>query len=142
MHIYEADYSAMTVIICRSLIKSSEKHKTTNKGQIGGRAGHDTNTLMFLKEIKNDITRRSKKLLVNINSNVTLCYDRIIPNLANLIKKKKGLHQNVTFVHAKTLEEAKFKLKTALGVSKSFYTHSQVFPIYSTGKDSTNSPTI
>eukprot|EP00957_Ditylum_brightwellii_P133321 10165316-Ditylum_brightwellii.AAC.1 len=45
-------------------------------------------------------------------------------------------------VHAKPLEEAKFKLKTALGVSDEFYQHCQAFPIYSTDQGSTNSPTI
>eukprot|EP00957_Ditylum_brightwellii_P192778 14678714-Ditylum_brightwellii.AAC.1 len=63
IHIYEADYSAMTGIIWRGFIKSSEKHKTINKGQIGGRSGHDANTLTFLEEIKNDITRCSRKPL-------------------------------------------------------------------------------
>eukprot|EP00957_Ditylum_brightwellii_P080812 6147468-Ditylum_brightwellii.AAC.1 len=105
----------MTGIIWRGLIKSSEKHKTINKRQMGDRAGHDANTLTFLEEIKNSITRCSRKLLVSFDNDAALCYGRIIPNLANLIGKKKGLHHNITFVHANTLEEAKFKLKTALG---------------------------
>eukprot|EP00957_Ditylum_brightwellii_P151919 11568757-Ditylum_brightwellii.AAC.2 len=112
IHIHEADYSTMTGIlwrglIWRSLIKSSKKRKTINKGQIGGRAGHDANTLTLLDEIKNNITRCSRKPMVNFDDDATLCYNRIIPNLANLIGKKKGLHQNVTFVYDKTLEEAK-----------------------------------
>eukprot|EP00957_Ditylum_brightwellii_P197529 15048946-Ditylum_brightwellii.AAC.1 len=45
IHIYMADYSEMTGIIWRGLIKSLEKQKTINKGQIGGRSGHDANTL-------------------------------------------------------------------------------------------------
>eukprot|EP00957_Ditylum_brightwellii_P031647 2400208-Ditylum_brightwellii.AAC.2 len=46
------------------------------------------------------------------------------------------------FLHAQTLEEAKFKLKTALGVSVEFYQHCQAFPICGMGQGSTNSPTI
>eukprot|EP00957_Ditylum_brightwellii_P003269 248549-Ditylum_brightwellii.AAC.1 len=46
------------------------------------------------------------------------------------------------FVQAQTFEEAKFKLKTALGVSDEFYKHCQAFPIYCTDQGSTNSPTI
>eukprot|EP00957_Ditylum_brightwellii_P111218 8480947-Ditylum_brightwellii.AAC.1 len=105
----------MTGIIWRGLIKSSEKQKTRNKGQTGCRAGHDANTLMFPEEIKNNITRYSRKPLVNFDNDAVLCYNRIIPNLASLIGKKKCLHWNITFVHAKTLEGANFKLKTALG---------------------------
>eukprot|EP00957_Ditylum_brightwellii_P209009 15359882-Ditylum_brightwellii.AAC.1 len=52
IHIYEADYSATNEIIYGGLIKSSETHKIINKGQIGGRAGHDANTLGFLEEMK------------------------------------------------------------------------------------------
>eukprot|EP00957_Ditylum_brightwellii_P151957 11571236-Ditylum_brightwellii.AAC.1 len=105
----------MTSIIWRRLIKYLEKQKTINKGHIGGRTGHGTNILTFLEEIKNDITWYNKKPLVNFDNDAASCYDRIIPNLANLIRKKKGLHWNVTFLHAKTLEEATFKFKTTLG---------------------------
>jgi len=52
------------------------------------------------------------------------------------------LHRNIIFVHAKTLAEAKFKLKTALEVSDDYYQHCKMFPIYGTGQGSTNSPTI
>eukprot|EP00957_Ditylum_brightwellii_P053449 4051054-Ditylum_brightwellii.AAC.1 len=42
----------MTGITLRGLIKLLEKQKTINKGQIGGKAGHDANTLIPLEEIK------------------------------------------------------------------------------------------
>eukprot|EP00957_Ditylum_brightwellii_P097172 7400510-Ditylum_brightwellii.AAC.1 len=132
----------MTGIILRVLIKLIESQKTINKGQIGGRARHNANKLTFLEEIKNDTTRCSRKPLINFDNDAASCYGRIIPNLANLIGKKKSLHRNITFIHAKTLEEAKFKFKTALGVSESFYNHSQVFPIYGMGQGSTNFLTI
>eukprot|EP00957_Ditylum_brightwellii_P058051 4402510-Ditylum_brightwellii.AAC.1 len=68
-----------------------------------------------MEEMKNEISYCSQKPLVNFNNDAASYYDRIIPNLANLIGRKKGLHCNITLVHAATLEEAKFKLKTALG---------------------------
>eukprot|EP00957_Ditylum_brightwellii_P205927 15346031-Ditylum_brightwellii.AAC.1 len=132
----------MLGIVWRNLIRSSEKRNTINNGQIGGRAGQDANTITFMEEIKCGITKCSRKPLVNSDNDAAACYDRIIPNLASLIGRKKGLHKNVTFAHAKTLEEAKFKLKMALGVSESYYSHSEIFQIYSTGQGSTNSPTI
>eukprot|EP00957_Ditylum_brightwellii_P100988 7697163-Ditylum_brightwellii.AAC.2 len=92
--------------------------------------------------MKNEISYCSQKLLVNFNNDAVSCYDRIIPNLANFIGRKKGLHVIITFVHATTLAEAKFKLKTALGVSKDYYQHCEASPIYGTGQGSTNLPTI
>eukprot|EP00957_Ditylum_brightwellii_P055148 4179583-Ditylum_brightwellii.AAC.1 len=82
-----------------------------------GRAGHNANALTFLEKIKNNITRCSRKPLVNFDNDSASCNDKVMPNLANLIGKKRGLHQNVTSVHAKTLEEAKLKLKSALGLN-------------------------
>eukprot|EP00957_Ditylum_brightwellii_P064871 4921484-Ditylum_brightwellii.AAC.1 len=87
-----------------------------------------------MEELKNGISWCGRKTLINFNNNAASCYNRIIPNLANLIGQKKGLHRNVTFVHATTLAEAKLKLKTVLGVSDDFYQHCQAFPIYGTGQ--------
>eukprot|EP00957_Ditylum_brightwellii_P064600 4902639-Ditylum_brightwellii.AAC.1 len=70
-----------------------------------------------MEALKNDTSRCSRKALINFDNSAASCYNRIIPNLANLIGHKKGLHCNVTFVHANTLAEAKFKLKIALSVS-------------------------
>ena len=123
-------------------MRSSEIRNTIHKGQVGGRAGHDANTLTFMEEMKNEISHCSQKPLINFDNDAAACYDRIIPNVANLIGRKKGLHRNITFVHAKTLVEVKLKLKTALGVSDDYYQHCNMFPIYGTGQGSTNSPTI
>eukprot|EP00957_Ditylum_brightwellii_P109727 8370105-Ditylum_brightwellii.AAC.1 len=68
-----------------------------------------------MEEIKYDITKCGRKPLANFDNEAAACYDRIIPILASLVGQKKGLHKNVTFVHAKTLGEAKLKLKMALG---------------------------
>eukprot|EP00957_Ditylum_brightwellii_P193115 14703668-Ditylum_brightwellii.AAC.1 len=95
-----------------------------------------------MEEMKNEISHCSQKPLVNFDNDAAACYDRIIPNVAHLIGRKKGLHRNITFVHATILAEAKLKLKTALGVSDDYYQHCEMFPIYGTGQGSTNSPTI
>ncbi len=52
------------------------------------------------------------------------------------------MHRNVIFVHAKTLKETKYKLKTSMGISDEFYTNCEAFPIYGTGQGSGNSPAI
>eukprot|EP00957_Ditylum_brightwellii_P026305 1989698-Ditylum_brightwellii.AAC.1 len=94
----------MTGIIWQNLIKSLQERETINNVQVGERAGCNANTLKF-----------SRKALINFDNDVASYYDQIIPNLANLIGQKKGLHCNITFVHMNMLAEAKFKLKTALG---------------------------
>eukprot|EP00957_Ditylum_brightwellii_P138845 10583671-Ditylum_brightwellii.AAC.1 len=73
---------------------------------MGGRAGQDATTLIFMEEMKNDISHCSWKSLVKFDNDAAACYNRIIPNIDNLIGRKKDLHRNITIVHATTLEEA------------------------------------
>ena len=42
-------------------------------------------------------------------------------------------------MHAQILKEAKYRLKTALGVSDEYYQHCTTFPIYGSGQGATNS---
>ena len=55
---------------------------------------------------------------------------------------KYGIHKDIVFVHASTLKEAEFKLKTSRKVSDTSYKHCLKFPIHGTGQGSTNSPII
>ena len=77
-----------------------------------GRKGRKAKDLAFLEELKNNICYGMRKPLLNFDHDAARCYDRIIPSLASLIGRSKGLHYNITTTHAKTLKEAKFKLKS------------------------------
>ena len=50
------------------------------------------------------------------------------------------MHRNICIVQGRTLAEAKYYLKTKLGISDDFIQHSQAFPIFGTGQGSGNSP--
>ena len=121
---------------------SAEKRSLLNKGLYGGRKGYDAKTLSLIEELKYDISYSSRKSLINFDNDAASCYDRILPNVSSLVARKFGMHKNVTFVHAKTLENAKYRLKTALGVSDEYYQHCKLFPIYGSGQGATNSPQI
>jgi len=70
------------------------------------------------------------------------CYDRIIIALASLINRKYGQHRNIVAVHAKTLEDARYKLRTAKGISELEYSHCPAFPLHGSGQGAGNSPCI
>ena len=53
-----------------------------------------------------------------------------------------GMDKNVVLVNSRTLEQARYYLKTNLGVSEAFYQHCNQFPIHGTGQGSGNSPTL
>ena len=142
IHIYEADYNFLLQAKWRALIQHAEAKNTLHPGQYGGRSGRDAKILVFIEEMKTEICHATRKSLINFDNDAASCYDRIIPALASLIGRKFGMHRNVVFVHARTLEETKYKLKTSMGVSDEFYSNCQAFPIYGTGQGSGNSPAI
>ena len=135
IHIYEADFNALLAVKWR-------RHALLNDGQYGGRPGCEAQSLTLLEELKYDISYLSCRSRTNFDNDATSCYDRILVPLASLINRKYGLHKQVVAVHAHTLKQAQFHLKTAAGVSDLFYTHSTPFPIQGTGQGSGNSPCI
>lgn len=142
IHLYEADYNFLLQEKWCGLISHAEERNLLHPGQYGSCPSQDALIPAFLEELKNEISYMSRKSLINFDNDAALCYDRIMPALASLIGRKLGLHQNVAFVQASTLEENKYKLKTSLGVSEEFYANCQAFPIYGTGQGSGNSPAI
>jgi hypothetical protein len=53
-----------------------------------------------------------------------------------------GQHRKTCFIHGRFLHNAKFKLKTKLGVSEVSYSHCKDNPNYGTGQGSSCSPPI
>ncbi len=142
IHIYEWDYNLLLGMQWREMIYNSETLGTLNEGQFGSRPGHRASDVTMIEEMKNEISRASRKSIINFDKDATSCYDRILAALASLASRKHGVQRTVVMVNAKTLEEAKFKIKTMLGVTEEFYQHCELFPIYGTGQGSGNSPQI
>jgi hypothetical protein len=117
-------------------------NNTIHLGQHGAHPGHEATTPVFIEELKNDISYASRKSMINFDNDAMLCYDRIIPALASLLGRCHRLHKNIIFVHATTFREAKYDLKTVLGIADEFYSHCQFYPIYRTGQESATSPLI
>jgi hypothetical protein len=142
IHIYEADFNLLLAVKWRHLMRSAEERQLINHGLFGGRPGCEAQSLTFLEELKYDISYTSRRTLFNFDNDATSCYDRIILSLASLINRRYGQHRKVVLVHAITLREARFHLRTKLGYSASSYTHHIQYPIYGSGQGSGNSPSI
>ena len=140
LHLYEHDYNMILAIKWRDLIQSANKKGTLNEGQFGSVPGKNAITPTIIEELQYKISRASKRPLLHMDYDATACYDRIILSLGSLIARGYGQHRNITIINANTLESAKYVLKTQLGVSESFYRHSNLVPIYGSGQGSGNSP--
>jgi hypothetical protein len=142
IHIYEADYNLLLSIQWRTLMHSAEDQHLLNEGQYGSRPHRNAHDPVFIEEMQFEMCRASRKPLVKFDNDATSCYDRILPNMASIACRKFGSDKNMAIVWAKTLEEAKYKLRTMLGVSEKSYSHCIAFPIYGTEQGSGNSPVV
>jgi hypothetical protein len=142
IHLYEADYNMFLGIKWRGITQLAEDFDKFNEGTYGSRTGRSALIPPFMEEMMTEISRLTRKSLVKFDNDATSCYDRILPSLASIVSQKYGMHKNVTLVMAQTLQEAKYRLKTDLGISEEFYQHCDLFPIYGTGQGSANSPAI
>jgi hypothetical protein len=97
---------------------------------------------VFIEEMQNEIARASRKPYIKQDFEATSCYDRVIPSMASMLSRSRGIHKNVCLVHARTLQEAGYLLKTQLGVSDEFYSHCRAFLIYGTEQGSGKIPMI
>ena len=79
-------------------------------------------------------------MLVQTNYDALACFDRIIPNLAMMVSEKFGVPHNTTQSNAQTLQNAEYRIRTALGIADAGYTHTDEHPVYGTGQGSDNSP--
>jgi hypothetical protein len=143
LHLFEADYNLVLLgVKWRQLMRHAEHNHLLNEGQYGSRSGREASALNFLEALKNDIAHCSRKPLLNLDNDAVSCYDRIIVALASLINRKYGQHRQVVLVNAQTLNQAKYQLKTELGITKTSYTNCTAFPLHGTGQGSGNSPMI
>ena len=142
IHLYEADLGLLWGAQWGSSMRTAVRDRTLHQGQFGGLPGRDCTSLTFFEELRFDYSAITRFPFTNFDNDATACYDRILCSIASLCGIKYGIHRDVVFVHARTLEEAEFKLKTSKSVSSTSYRHCTKFPIHGTGQGSTNSPII
>ena len=119
-----------------------DKKNLLHPNQYGAVPGKNSVTPTILEELQYEISRASKRPLIHNDYDASACYDRIIMNMAGLIARGHGQHRSIVFINGKTLQEAKYVLKTQLGVSERSYQHCELFPIYGSGQGAGNSPGI
>ena len=110
--------------------------------KFGSHPQRNASNPVALEDLQLEIARSTRKSLVQWNFDAASFYDRIIPNLAMLASWRFGVHKQVNLTNAKTLEEAKYHIRTKMGLSESHYSHKDKVSIYGKGQKSGNSPMI
>jgi hypothetical protein len=105
IHLYEADVNLlMGIYFARKLVRHIESRNQFNEGCYGNRAGLSVHEPVLMEELQNTICYLSRTNRVDQDNDATACYDRIHPNLANLVYESNGMDQDICTVHGATLE--------------------------------------
>jgi hypothetical protein len=97
---------------------------------------------VLIEERQLEISRASRKTMVQTYYDAMSCYDQIVPNLAMLVSRKFGVSQQTTITNATNLENAQYHIRMEMGVAENGYVHRPEWPMYGTGQGSGNSPMI
>lgn len=143
IHLLEADYNLLLKqAITRTLMPPLERSGWFSKYQYGSRRTCSASDATFFQAFFHDHLALTRRNAIAFNNDATACFNRLLPNLSNLILQCTGLPTNLAKIHAKVLTTAKYHIKTALGVSEDSYQHTEDSPVYGTGQGATHLPII
>ena len=140
IHLYESDYNSLLGIKMRQVIHRCEDLKSINLGTYGSRANRQASDPTLIEVLQYDYAALTRWPSIKFNNDATSCYDRIIPSVSNVIARSMGLHTNIAQIHGDMLENAVYRIKTQLGISKGHYSHTTDSPVFGSGQGSCASP--
>jgi hypothetical protein len=141
IHILEADYNlALKEIFGRRLMKNCERYGMLGERQDGFRKGRSTMRTLLQNELISDYNKRLRVNNFMGLTDISGCFDRILPSIISLINQKNGCPSEAVRTHATTLEKARYHLKSKHGISENYYSHSERTPIYGNGQGAGDSP--
>lgn len=143
IHLFEADFNFFLKLMWGSrLVRRANDSDMINTGQYGSVPGRMAIELVMLNQLSNDICRTNKINLVRFDNDASACYDRILVHLGMMSARRCGMPENAVKVHANTLEQMQYRVKTAFGVSENKYTGEPDKPLFGTGQGSGASPAV
>lgn len=134
IHLYESDYNSLLGIKMRQVIHKAEDRLSIHNGTYGSRASRQASDPTYLEVLQYDYASLTRWPEIQFSNDATPCYDRIVPSVSNVIARSMGLHRNIAQIHGDMSENAVYRIKTQLGLSKGSYQHSNETPVFGTGK--------
>jgi len=143
IHLFEADFNLFLKLTWGSrLVRQAQQTNMIHNGQYGSVPGRTAIELVMLQQISNDICRTNKVNLIRFDNDASACYDRILVHLGMLAARRVGMPDNAVRIHADTLKNMHYKVKTVFGISNDSYTGEPRQPLFGTGQGSGASPAV
>jgi hypothetical protein len=143
IHLIESDFNLMIGILWgRRLMAHMEKTGALGEEQGGSRAGRMAQHVLLLKQAIYSIWRLSRTNGASFDNDAKSCYDRIVMLLASLVSQRGGMTKEACNIFLETLDQMKYHVKTALGISDEFYTTTETRNVHGPGQGGRGSPSI
>jgi hypothetical protein len=141
IHLFEADYNLFLKLIWGSrLVHTAVANNLLNDGQHGSVPGRTTMDPIMLQQLTTNLCHILNKTYAHFDNDASACYDRIIVPLAMLAARRCGMTTSAITLHASTLQQMRYRVKTHYGVSDNNYTGTPDEPLFGTGQGSGASP--
>jgi hypothetical protein len=107
--------------------------------QAGGRIGRSASDMATNTVITHEICRLQQLSGAIVYNDAKACFDRIIENMSNLACMREGLSPKIADLHAQTLQQMKYHIKTQNGCSTQLNRHMKPDPFLGSGQGSGDS---
>jgi hypothetical protein len=142
IHIYEADWNLiLKYFISFTLTNKACYEKTTTDEQAGGRKDKCANDMATNTVMTHEICRLQKLSGAIMYNDAKACFDRIIENISNITCMREGLSPKIASLHAQTLQDIRYHIKTQHGCDESFNKHMYPDPFLGSGQGAGDSMT-
>jgi hypothetical protein len=121
-------------------MQNCEWSKVLGDYKDGFQKGRSTMRTLLQNELFNDYNKRLRKNNFVGMTDISGCFDRILPPIISMLNIKNGCPREAVKMHATTLQQAKYFLKTKQGLSTTSYSHSMSTPVYGNGQGAGDSP--
>jgi hypothetical protein len=135
IHIYEADWNLiLKFFIAHKLTNIACTENTVAPQQAGGRIGRSSSDMAAKTVITHEICRLQHLQGAVIYNDAKACFDRIIENISNLTCLREGLAPKIAQLHAQTLQNIRYYIKTQHGCLNKYNGHMLPDPFLGSGQ--------
>ena len=127
IQLLEADMNfAFRLLWGKRLVHHALSHNALSPWNFGDRPGARVHSALLLKTISYDYLRYTRHNAIMFDNDAKACFDRIIPSFGLMATERLGMPQSATKSMLATIKGMRFVIRTAHGISSSFYTSTVV----------------
>ena len=126
IQIIEADLNmCLRIIFGRRLVQRAEQAGTIPSSQWGSRPNRSSTDCVFLKRLSYDGLIILKREGIVFNNDAKAAFDRMVPSIGGMALRRLGASKNAVEALLRTLENMKYQIRTALGISAETFSNIQ-----------------